>query len=385
MQQTLPTTAPRRLTALDEALAALARCATIPVAPRRLAPGLAMARPHAVLAEPLVAPAPLPATPESRRDGWAVAAQDTLGAAPQSPAPLSAQPRRVAPGETLPAGTDAVLGLFDVVEEFGIAHAIQPLAPGDGARGAGDDLAAGATLRAAGEALRAIDLPALAASGIAAVAIRAPRVAWIPVGDEIVADPARDRIGPVLAAYAAQAGADIAMMDAVPDRPEAIAAALRAAATGHDLLLLGGGTGEGSGDLSAAGLAAAGALEIHGIGMRPGASAGFGRVAERPTLLIPGCLDDALAAWIVLGRPVLAALAGAAPRKARQVRLTRKLASCAGIAELAAVAVDADGGATPLAIGALPLSALAAADGFVLVPAAAEGYEPGSILALAPL
>lgn len=379
------TAAPRRLTALEPALAALARCLPGPVAPRHVATAHAASWPQAVLARSLVAAAPLPPAPQARRDGWAVAAQDTFGASPQAPVPLPGPPHGVATGDLLPQGTDAVLGPFDIAREFGIAQAIQAAAPGDGARGAGEDFGAGATLRAAGDVLRATDLAVLAHWGLGEIPLRVVRIGWIAVGDEIVATPARDRTGPMLAAFAARAGAEFTALAALPDRQDAIAAGLRAASPHHDLLLLGGGTGDGPQDRSAAGLAAAGALMVHGIGMRPGTSAGFGHVGTCPVLLVPGNPEDALAAWVVLARPALDALTAALARPARRVRLARKLASAVGIAELAALAIDADGGATPLAVGALPLASLTAADGFVLVPAGAEGYEAGTTLPLAPI
>lgn len=376
---------PRRLASLDDARAALMRCLPPPVAPRRMAANEAAASPGAVLAQTLVAPTGLPAAARAERDGWAVAALDTQGAAPQSPAPLAQMPPRVARGDAMPPGTDAVLGPFDLLREFGMAQAIQPVAPGDGVRGPGEDIAAGAVLREAGESLRATDLAALSACGIASVETRSARIAWIPVGDEIVADPSCDRTGPVLAALAARAGIPFDALPAVPDAPAPIAAALRAATAGHDLLMLGGGTGEGLQDVSAAGLAAAGTVHVHGIGLQPGASAGFGLVGTLPALLVPGSLEDAIAIWFALARPAIDALTAAAPRPPRRARLARKLASAVGIAELAALAIDAEGRATPLAVGGLPLAALAAADGLALVPAAAEGYEAGSEIEYAPL
>lgn len=376
---------PRRLTSLDDARAALARCMPPPVVPRRMAAREAAASPGAVLAQTLVAPTGLPAAARAERDGWAVAALDTLGAAPQAPAPLAHRPPRVARGDAMPPGTDAVLGPFDLVLEFGIVQAIRAMAPGDGMCGPGEDIASGTVLRAAGETLRASDLATLSACGIATVETRIARIGWIPVGDEIVADASRDRVGPVLAALAARAGIPFAALPAVPDAPAPIAAALRAATAGHDLLMLGGGTGEGPQDVTAAGLAAAGQIHVHGIGMQPGASAGFGMVGTQLALLVPGSLEDALATWFMLARPAIDALTAAAPCPPRRARLVRKLASAVGIAELAALAIDAEGRATPLAVGALPLAALAAAGGLALVPAAAEGYEAGSEIEYAPL
>ena len=63
--------------------------------------------------------------------------------------------------------------------------------------------------------------------------------------------------------------------------------------------------------------------------------------------------------------------------------LTRKIASTVGLSEV--VPVRRDGGkAEPLASKYLPLSALARADGWVLVPADSEGYADGAQVAVRP-
>ena len=88
---------PLRLTAPEEALAALLALLPGPVAPRRLPVAAALGR---VLAAPLVAPAPVPVAPMVLQHGWAVASAETLGAGPYSPVLLAAAPVRVAPGAT---------------------------------------------------------------------------------------------------------------------------------------------------------------------------------------------------------------------------------------------------------------------------------------------
>lgn len=361
--------APLRLTDPDAALGTLLALASGPVAPCRLPVADAVGL---VLAEPIVAQGPVPAAPVAARDGWAVAASDTEGAGPYAPAVLPAPPARVAPGDALPPGSDAVLAPFDLSEDGPLATAVGAVAPGEGVRRPGEEIAPGVVLRSAGERLAARDLPALAALGIGDIAVRWPRLGWIATGDEIAADPARDTLVPMLAAMASAAA--FHRLPPVPDEPGAIAAALRAAAAAHDLLVLSGGTGEGRDDRSAEGLRAAGTLRLHGIGARPGTTAGFGAVDGRPVLLLPGRAEDALAAWVLLVRPLLAHLAGANPPRTLRATLTRKVASTVGLAEIVPVRL-AGGLAEPLAVGAVPLAALSAADAILIVPPGAEGHD----------
>lgn len=371
--------APLRLTDPAVALEVLLSMVAAPVAPtcRPVTDAVGC-----VLAEPLVAHRPVPALPVAARDGWAVVAADTDGASPYAPAILPTPPGRVAPGDRLPAGADAVLAPFELSEDGPFATAVAAVAPGEGVRRPGEEIAPGTVLRGAGERLAARDLPALAALGMVEVAVRRPRLGWIATGDEIAADPARDTLAPLLAAMAPAAA--FHPMPPVPDDPAVIAAALHAAAAAHDLLVLSGGTGEGRDDRSADGLRAAGTLRLHGIGARPGTTAGFGAVDGRPVLLLPGRAEDALAAWVLLGRPLLAHLAGESLPRPLRATLARKVASTVGMAEIVPVRL-AGGLAEPLAVGAVPLAALSAADALLIVPPGAEGHDAGAAVDLIAL
>jgi molybdopterin biosynthesis enzyme len=137
--------------------------------------------------------------------------------------------------------------------------------------------------------------------------------------------------------------------------------------------------------VSVATLARAGRLEFHGVGLSPGETTAFGFVGARPVLLIPGRIDAALAAWLVIGRPWLARLSGRSEAETPvMAELSRKVVSALGIAEVVPVRVQ-DGAATPLASGYLSLAALSGADGWILVPAESEGYPAGTPVAVRPL
>jgi molybdopterin molybdotransferase len=332
--------APLSLTPPDEALAALLRLLR-PVAPRRMPAAEAVGH---VLAEPILAARPVPATLVALREGWAVRAEETLGAGPYAPVPLALAPARVAPGDPLPEGSDAVLDPFEV-EDGPVPQVLRPVAPGEGVRQPGEDIPAGACLRGAGERLAARDLPALAALGIAEVALRVPHLGLL--------GPA----SPFLAALAGAEGAGVA--------PAPGAAA--------DLLVI-----------TSAGPAWPGlAASVQGLGARPGAMTGVGTLGGAPALLLPAGAEDAYAAWLLLLRPALRHLSGAPQPAPRRARLARKVASTVGLAEIVPLRCR-DGLAEPLAVGALPLWAIPAADGVLVVPPAAEGYEAGAEISVLP-
>jgi len=125
-------------------------------------------------------------------------------------------------------------------------------------------------------------------------------------------------------------------------------------------------------------------VEVHGVALTPGETAGFGMARDRPILLLPGRLDAALAVWHVLGRAMLARLAANAEQPCmRTAKLTRKVPSNAGLSEL--VPVRCEGlFADPLASGYAPISALAQANGWLLVPSGSEGYQAHSDVMIRP-
>ena len=102
-------------------------------------------------------------------------------------------------------------------------------------------------------------------------------------------------------------------------------------------------------------------------------------------LLLPGRLDAAIAAWLTVVRGLLARLRGGADdAPGISTTLARKVASTVGLTELVLVRRGQDG-AVPLAAKYLPLTAFAHADGWILVPAASEGYPAGATVMVRPL
>ena len=251
-------------------------------------------------------------------DGYAVRADDTVGALDASPvlfvvegekegkgeggkggkgereqgstpSPLhpfapSPQAQSVNTGHPLPAWADAVIM---------IEH-VQPVTLADGRAGIeiraavppwhhvrpmGEDMVATELVLPANHRLRPVDLGALAGSGHAAVSVyRRPRVAIIPTGSELVSveddEPQPGQIieynSLVLAAQVENWGGQATRWPIVPDDFEAIRAAVFEAAASHDLILLNAGSSAGSEDYTAHVVADVGRLLVHGVAVRPG-------------------------------------------------------------------------------------------------------------------
>jgi molybdopterin biosynthesis enzyme len=358
-----------RLAPLREALARIDALAA-PVEPRDVELAGAAGR---VLAADVLVETPLPATAVALRDGWAVRAETVADAGPYAPAPLTPPPVFVAIGAPLPADADAVLPPDAVTLSGGVAEATATVAPGEGVLPAGADAEPGRPLRRAGTRLRAVDLALLRAAGVPRVAVRAPRLRLVTANAFV--DAVDDTVAPLIArAIDGEGGAaDIVrvVLDGALDR-------VLQESEHADAVVVIGGTGAGRHDTSVRTLARLGKVDIHGVGLTPGESAALGALGGRPVLLLPGRLDAALAAWLVLGRHLLRRLtARSDPDADTPVQLTRKIASTVGLAEVVLVR-RSDGGVEPLASGAFPLHALARADGWVLVAPDREGFPPGA-------
>ena len=365
-----------KLTPLAEAHAAIDALAR-PVEPREVNIRAALGR---VLAADAKAVAMQPACAVALHDGWAVKSEETLDAGSYAPALLSALPPRVDFGQPLPLGADAVAPLDSIVVRGSQAEALATVAPGEGVLPAGRDAEADLPLRLAGERLRATDQALLSVAGISRVIIREPRIRLVRAhAGSAVIGAGYGWIAETLAA----AGALV-----VPDPSDAVAPDHLTAAFHHessDAILVLGGTGSGTLDTSVIALANAGRVAFHGVGLIPGETAAFGAVGARTVLLLPGRFDAALAAWLALGGQWLKKLGGASEEdRISMALLARKVTSPLGMAGIVPVRCRG-GSAEPLASGYLSHSALARADGWILIPPESEGYPPGAQVAVRPL
>ncbi len=360
-----------RLTPLDDVLARIASL-VVPVRPREVRTAAAWG---ATLVEDIVA-GERPATALALIDGFAVRADATIDASAYAPA-LLADARPVDAGDPMPAGSDAVAPVEAVAFTSGIAEITAPVAPGDGVLHPGIDAGPREVVQRAGARLRASDVAAIQALGVGSIMARRPRLLF---------RCARAHRDPIADAAMAWLGRAVTVDGGEP-------LSIGAEAPLHTLLseadpdgfVIVGGTGSGRDDDAVKTLAQAGAVEFHGIALSPGETTAFGIADGRPVLLLPGRLDAAIAAWLTLGRRLLARLRGGSDEEpGSPAILARKVASSVGLTELVLVRRTHDG-AVPLAAKYLPLTAFAHADGWILVPAASEGFPAGAMVTVRAL
>jgi len=325
-----------------------------------------------------------PPTPIALRDGWAVRADVVADAGPYAPVELAEPPLWVEAGQALPAAADAILPPDALALRGAGAEVLTSVGPGEGVIGAGIDVEPGQILRRAGEPFRAIDAAVLRYAGLKVVPVRQPRLRLLSIsnGDHPVAG--------VIAAAAVCRGASCTAVAADQTAEDEISRLC--GADDADAVRVISGSGARARDRVLDVISRAGRLDVHGVGLVPGEATAIGRVGRPPVVVLPSLFDAALAAWLVVGRRLLACLTNAAAdRKQPPAPLLRKVVSGLGLAEVVPVryarfdsrVVDgAKGGIEPLASGHFPLHVLATADGWILVPPESEGYPAGSMVVM---
>jgi len=358
-----------------------------------------------VLAKDMIAATALPSTDIAARDGYALLGMTTVGASDYNPLPFLLDTQvvpntavRIAAGEPLPSGADAVLPV-----EFASIEASQVLvtttvAPGDNIIRGGLDVQAQQHLWSARHRLRIADIGLLAALGLTEVEVlQRPKVQLVILGDELIAVGHRqsapqqvfDSNTLMLQPLVLRDGGictDCVQLSDNPDQLKTLLQALQSSdqAEGLDIVLIAGGTGVGERDYAPSVVAELGELYFHGVALRPADSIGIGKINQRLVVLLPGAPVACFCGYDVLAGRIIRQLAGRSPAMPYQVRtlpLAKKIVSQIGSVDYCRIQFT-EQQITPLpAQGAGLLTSLTQADGFVLVAEAVEGYAAGTEVA----
>lgn len=382
----------RPLTPIADALAHL--LARVPAAPAAETVPVATAL-RRVLAEPVHAAIDVPAYDNSAMDGYALRQRDVTEAGivlPVSQKIAAGHPgtelapgtaARIFTGAPIPRGADAVVMQENTeVRDGGVAILQAPRA-GENIRLRGHDIARGNVVLDAGQRLRAQDLGLLASLGVERVAVRrALTAAIVNTGDEVVAPGVELEAGQLydsnsytLAGLLQGLGFTVRKLGIVADTPAATEAALQQAAREADIVITTGGVSVGAEDHVRAAVEKLGHLSLWKLAIKPGKPFAFGEVADKPFFGLPGNPVAVFVTFVLLVRPYILRMQGAAATQVPAFRVKAGFAvrDAGTREEYLRVRVVKEGGELVAQLypdqGSSVLTSLSWADGLAILPA----------------
>ena len=285
-----------------------------------------------VLAADVRADGPLPPTPRSAVDGYAVRAADRgervllpdeIVAGPERAVVVGqGQAARIMTGAPIPGGADAVVMVEDTGESDGRVRIDREVESGGNVHRAGIDVEGGQVVVEAGAVLGPAEIGLLATIGHTDVLVyRRPRVAVLATGDELV-EPTeepppgciRDSNRYALLAAAREAGAEVVWHGVARDTEGDLEAKVRAALDASDVLITSGGVSMGTRDLIKPLLESLGTIHFGRVNFKPGKPLTFATICatigERVVFGLPGYPVSSLVTFEVFVRPALLKMAG---------------------------------------------------------------------------
>lgn len=359
-----------------------------------------------VLSADVVSPIDVPGFDRSAMDGFALKSSETVGAGDYNPLPFrvigasmpgspydgevgSGEAVRIMTGAPIPCGVDAVVPAEYTRLRDGQVEITSAIPSLKNIGRTAEDVAAGQVVLRSGHRLRPQDVGLIASLGLAEIAvIRRPLVRIVVTGNEL-AEPGSERSphqifeanSHIIAGLVPRDGGILFERVRCQDDHDSIRTAVTE--PGADVVLISGGSSVGSEDHAPNILREVGELPIHGVAMRPSSPTGIGRVGATLVFLLPGNPVSCLCAYDFFAGRAIRLLAGLQPdwpHRRAGGSLKSKIVSQVGRVDYCRVRIH-DGQIEPVALsGASILSSTTRANGFVIVPAALEGYGSGTPL-----
>lgn len=352
-----------------------------------------------VTAAPVTAKLSAPSFHAAAMDGLAVRADDTFGAADDTPITLDiagGQSRFINTGHPMPDDRNAVIMIEHVLlstdQTSGIIRS--PVYPWQNVRKVGEDIVATELLFPSNHLITPADVAALLTAGCPEVLVRKKaKITIIPTGTELV--DLRDTIHPppgktiesnsaVLAAMAQQAGAEVTVTPIIADEFDTIKKHLMAAIHSEaDMVVVNAGSSAGSADYTVQIIGDVGEVMVHGVTIMPGKPTILGLIEGKPVIGSPGYPVSAIISFEQFVVPLLCSMQGLPLEhpEIAEALLARDLPSKGGIEEFRRMITGKIGNhlvTVPLKKGAGAITTLTRANSMLRIPASSEGESRGS-------
>jgi molybdenum cofactor synthesis domain-containing protein len=364
---------------------------------------------HRVLGADLLSPIDVPGFDRAAMDGYAVKAEDTYSASPNSPMTLNrvaetsagkvvlnkGEAFPVVTGGEMPKGADAVVMCEYARESVdGLVEVSAEVHPTENVSRVGEDLRRGTLVLKKGQRLLPQDIGVLANLGHDRVKVRRRlKIAVLSTGNEIHDGPASygkipDVNRPILLSAIREIDCEPIDLGIATDERDVIRSKLKQAFASADLVLVTAGTSVGPRDFVPQVINEFGepGLLVHGVAMRPSMPTGLGIVDGKPIISLPGYPVSAYLAFIEFVPALVDYMLGtdSLPQPTVRAKLGRRVAGILGSRTYVRVNVrDHEGTpyAEPVSLsGAGILSSLVKSNGFIIVPENVEGYEEGEVV-----
>ena len=186
----------------------------------------------------------------------------------------------------------------------------------------------------------------------------------------------------MLAALAADAGADVRSFGILKDDENLLGKTLDAALSECDLVLLSGGSSVGIKDAALRVIESRGEVLLHGIAMKPGKPTIIGRIGGKPVFGLPGHPVAAFFVSDLFVRPLIGRLMGRSVRiRTVPARITEAVSANHGRAQYMGVFLSGSEdslSAVPVRSKSGLITAQAGSDGYFCIPRDCEGVPAGA-------
>ncbi len=368
-----------------------------------------------VLYNDVISGAEIPPCPSSHMDGIAVLANDIKHSSNSNPTKLnivgnvglgkvpkhalhSGQACRIPTGGYLPQGADTVVPIEQarIVSKDSV-NILASLSRGAFVSPAGTDVKKGTKLFHGGSILRAQDVALLSMVGIMRVSVfKKPKVAIIPTGNELTDNPSEIENGKILntnshimSRLVQEAGGLSMDLGVTPDNSEQLQKKMKLVVAKTDMILTIGGSSMGEHDVVEEAVNSMGTpgILVHGIKLDRGRVAGVGVIKGKPIIILPGPIQGALSAFIVLALPLLRFLSGLPEGSSLGIKCTlaerwearKKFSNFIKVVYVRTISSkDGNFRAFPITGETAAMTVLTRANGYVLVPEKITAMEAGA-------